>query len=65
MDANCYYEQRLNTKESYDELLKYMKVCKQANGVFSCIFHNHFLGDDPMFKGWKELHQQFTSLLLQ
>lgn len=65
MDANCYYEQKLNTKESYDELLKYMKVCKQANGVFSCIFHNHFLGDDPMFKGWKELHQQFTSLLLQ
>lgn len=65
MDANCFYEQKLNTKESYDELMKYLKLCKQANGVFSCIFHNHFLGDDPMFKGWRELHQQITSLLPQ
>jgi hypothetical protein len=63
MDANCFYEQRLSITDSYQELLYYKTICEQNNGLFIPIFHNHFLGSDKLYKGWKGIFEDFISQL--
>ncbi|RYD74216.1 MAG: hypothetical protein EOP53_18725 [Sphingobacteriales bacterium] len=65
MDANSFYEQKQNAKESLAELLTYYQKCKAANGEMISIFHNNFLGTDALFAGWKELYVEFISQLRQ
>lgn len=65
MDANSFYEQGQNATESLDELLYYYRSCKGVHGEFISIFHNHFLGTDPLFEGWKEMYEQFISQIQQ
>jgi hypothetical protein len=61
MDANCFYEQKLNTEESYKEIMHYYFACKQVSGTLITIFHNNFLGTDKKFAGWRELYSKFIS----
>lgn len=65
MDANSFYEQKQNATDSLNELLKYYNECKNVNGQFISIFHNNFLGTDPLFAGWRELYVNFISQLPQ
>ncbi len=65
MDANCFYEQKLNVQESADELMKYHRICKDVHAPLVTIFHNNFLGTENMFVGWKELYIRFISQLQQ
>jgi len=59
MDANSCYEQQMNTQEAYAELLTYMNQVKQVNGTMITVSHNHLLGEDSVFKGWKEMYGRF------
>jgi len=61
MDANSFYEQKLNATEAYDEIIHYQEICKKVNGNFISIFHNNFLGTDKQFSGWKEMYSSFIS----
>jgi hypothetical protein len=61
MDANCFYEQKLSTEESYKEIMHYYLACKQMNGTLITIFHNNFLGTDKKFAGWQELYSKFIT----
>ena len=61
MDANCYYEQKQDSRQAFDELLYYFNCCKQYGGQMITIFHNNFLGTDKQFAGWKEMYQQFIA----
>ncbi|MBC7868413.1 MAG: hypothetical protein H7X88_12830 [Gloeobacteraceae cyanobacterium ES-bin-316] len=61
MDANSFYEQKQNATSSLDELMYYYETCKKVNGQFITIFHNNFLGTDPLYAGWKEMYQTFIS----
>ncbi len=54
MDANSYYEQHYTSKEALNEMEHYYKITKEVNGLLITIWHNHFLGTDKMFEGWKE-----------
>ncbi|HMK04619.1 MAG TPA: polysaccharide deacetylase family protein [Ferruginibacter sp.] len=65
MDANSFYEQKLNTQQAYDELMHYYQVCKEADGTLISIWHNNFLGTGPAFKGWKEMYEKFIALVQQ
>lgn len=65
MDANSFYEQKQNAEDSLNELLHYYQQCKEVNGELITIFHNNFLGTDPLFKGWKEMYLEFISQLRQ
>ena len=65
MDANCFYEQKLDALESYNEMNHYYKMCNNINGEFISVFHNNFFGKDPQFAGWKELYSKFISQLPQ
>ncbi len=60
MDANSYYEQHLSADEALDEMRGYLQRVKDINGMMITIWHNHFLGTDPRFRGWKEVYEQFV-----
>jgi hypothetical protein len=57
MEANSFYEQQYSPEEALQEMKDYYRVTKQANGLFITIWHNHFLGSDKMFKGWREVYR--------
>lgn len=57
MDANSYYEQHYNCAEALKEMNYYYHTVKEANGLFITIWHNHFLGTDKMFTGWRETYR--------
>ncbi|MEP6749334.1 MAG: hypothetical protein ABJB86_16485 [Bacteroidota bacterium] len=59
MDANAFYEQKLSPRQAYDELIYYYNTIKKLNGLFVAIWHNHFLGTDKKFAGWKEMYELF------
>lgn len=59
MDANSFYQQKLSTKEAYEELKYYYGVLKKLNGLFITIWHNNFLGTDKDFTSWKEMYDLF------
>jgi hypothetical protein len=60
MDANAYFEQHLTPQEALHEMEHYYRVTKRVNGHFITIWHNHFLGTDQMFKGWREIYKQMV-----
>lgn len=57
MEANSYYEQHYSAKQALTELQHYYKKTKEVNGLLITIWHNHFLGTDKMFKGWREVYK--------
>ena len=59
MEANSFYEQKLTPQQALDEMRHYYQVIKSVNGSFIMIWHNHFLGTDKMYAGWKEVYEQF------
>jgi len=63
MDANSFYEQKQNAEQSYAEMMEYFDLCKENGLTFISIFHNHFLGTDPMFAGWREMYEKFIAQL--
>lgn len=59
MDANAYFEQKLTPSKAYEEMVHYYNIIKKVNGLFIPIWHNQFLGTDPMFAGWREMYELF------
>jgi hypothetical protein len=59
MDSNSFYENRLSPQSAFEELMDYYRKIKKVNGLMVTIWHNHFFGTDPMFKGWKEVYEVF------
>lgn len=57
MDANSYYEQHYSCEEALKEINHYYDVTKKVNGLFIMIWHNHFLGTDKIFRGWREVYR--------
>ncbi len=65
MDANSFYEQKQSAANSLEELRKYLEECKNVNGQMISIFHNSFLGTDPLYEGWREMYDEFIAQLPQ
>jgi hypothetical protein len=63
MEANSYYEQKMTPAEALKEMIHYLDVCKKVNGTLGTIWHNNFLGTDPVFNGWKEVYEEFVGLV--
>lgn len=59
MEANSFYELKQTPEEAYHELQKLYGAVKKVSGTFVTIWHNHFLGTDAMFSGWKEMYELF------
>jgi hypothetical protein len=61
MEANSFYEQKFTPAQALDELRHYYKVVKDVNGLLVTLWHNTFLGTDPLFSGWRNTYEQFIS----
>lgn len=61
MDANSFYEQREDAAAALAEMKRLLAVVKKEKGVCSMIWHNTFLGTDPLYKGWREVYEIFIS----
>ncbi len=61
MDANSFYELRQSSTEAFAELQQLYATVKKVNGTFITVFHNHFLGTDEMFTGWREGYAAFVA----
>ncbi|MEP7373634.1 MAG: polysaccharide deacetylase family protein [Chitinophagaceae bacterium] len=59
MDANSFYEQKYTALQALEEMQHYYTVVNSVNGTFITIWHNHFLGTDKLYAGWKEVYEQF------
>jgi hypothetical protein len=63
MEANSFYQQHFTPAQALEEMMHYYKVCKNVHGTFSCIWHNHTLGTDRLFAGWREVYEKFIGSL--
>lgn len=61
MDANSFFEQKQNGEQALEEINSYYQKVKSVKGSFVCIWHNTFLGTDPLFKGWREVYERFIT----
>jgi len=61
MEANSFFEQKLNAQQALQELNDYCDVVRSVNGTLITIWHNTFLGTDKLFRGWREIYEQFVS----
>jgi len=59
MDANSFYEQQDDPAKALAEMKRLLSEVKKVNGTFIMIWHNTFLGTDPLYKGWREMYRQF------
>jgi hypothetical protein len=60
MDANSFYEQKYTPNQAIEEMRYYHDIIKNAGGLLITIWHNQFLGTDPIFAGWKEVYETFV-----
>lgn len=59
MDANAYFEEKLNPQQAYDELMLLYNSVRKVNGMMITIWHNHLLGTDPRMQGWSQMFELF------
>ncbi len=61
MEANSFYEQKYSPDKALQEMRDYRKTVKSVGGTMITIWHNHFLGTEKMFDGWRKAYEQFIS----
>jgi hypothetical protein len=59
MEANSFFEQKLNVEQAREELQRYFNVVKKVNGQFITIFHNHFLTEEDDWLPWRSMYCEF------
>jgi len=60
MEANSFFEQKFSPAQAFEELKHYHNVIKSVQGTLVTIWHNTFLGTSPLFKGWKQVYENFV-----
>jgi hypothetical protein len=61
MDANAFFEQKYTPAEAFEEIRYFHDVVKKVHGTMITIWHNTFLSDVPLYKGWKEVYEIFLN----
>jgi hypothetical protein len=59
MEANSFFEQKMNCEEASEELNHYKHIVKKVNGTLITIWHNFSLGEEPQWIGWREVYEKF------
>lgn len=59
MECNSFFEQKQNIQQTTQELEHYIAIVKHTQGNFISIWHNFSLGTDELWKGWKEIYENF------
>ena len=63
MEANCFFEQKYLPQRAYEEMMHYYNAVKGVSGTMITIWHNSFLGNFRSFAGWKEVYEEFISVV--
>jgi hypothetical protein len=61
MEANSFFEQKYSPQQALEEMRHYYRVIKEVHGQMISIWHNTFLGEASLFKGWREVYQIFLA----
>lgn len=63
MEATSFFEQKQGPGQALQELMHYYKVVRENGGQLITIWHNNFLGTDPLFSGWRDVYEEFVRYL--
>jgi len=61
MDANAFFEEKLDAAAAGKSLQHYSDVVQQVNGTLITIFHNHFLTEETQWQPWRDMYRDFLS----
>jgi hypothetical protein len=59
MEANAFFEEKQMPQQALLKMQEYRKLTEEAGGSMITIWHNTFLGTEPMFSGWREVYGEF------
>jgi hypothetical protein len=57
MDANSIFEEKITVAEAKRKFIQHLNVCKETNGLFISVFHNHLLTQDADGNDWRMLFE--------
>jgi hypothetical protein len=60
MEANSFFEQKYLPQRAYEEMMHYYNAVRSVNGTLITIWHNNFLGTYPLFRGWRDVYEEFV-----
>jgi hypothetical protein len=63
MEANSFYEQKFSVAQTYEEMMHYANICKEVNGTFITLWHNHMIGSDKLYGGLGEMYEKFLAAI--
>jgi len=63
MDTNSLYHQHFTPAQALIDIMHYYRECKNINGTFIGIWHNHTLGTDKLTAGLRKIYEQFIGRL--
>lgn len=63
MDSNAIFQQYALPAQALDTMLYYYHTCKNVQGTFIGIWHNHFLGKTKSFEVWRNAFEKFIDLI--
>lgn len=57
MDSNAIFHEKLTPEQALEELNYFYETCKNVNGTFISVMHNHLMGTDN--QQWKDVYENF------
>lgn len=61
MDANAYYESKLNAEAAAADFLHYQKIIQKFGGTFIAVAHNHLIAAADEWKNWPVTYHALLS----
>jgi hypothetical protein len=65
MDANSYYEQKLNANDAREEFEYYHQVIQKVKGTFISVSHNHLVAKGSEWETWPQQYNQLLNQLFK
>jgi hypothetical protein len=61
MDANAYYESKLNAEAAATDFLYYQNIIQKSGGTFIAVAHNHLIATASEWKNWPATYHALLS----
>ena len=65
MDANSYYEQKLNANDAREEFEYYHQGIQKVKGTFISVSHNHLVSKGSEWETWPQQYNQLLNQLFK
>lgn len=61
MEGTFAEDMAATPEAAFPVMLQLLETVKKYNGFFCCIWHNHTLSDEGLWKGWKDIHRRIAA----